>query len=136
MFDKFFDYFDKLEDKIRFSLSRHPLLYAFVGGVGIVLFWKGVWETAAYFSVLDGPMSILISIIILLAIGLFTSFFIGDNILISGIKEEKKMIEKTKKEIIEEETEITKVKLAISNIEKDVQEIKNILNTTNKKGKK
>ena len=43
----------------------------------------------------------------MLLIGLFVSFFIGDTILISGLKQEKKLTEKTEKEVAEEEVQIT-----------------------------
>jgi hypothetical protein len=39
-------FFDKLEDYVRGILSKYPIPYAFVGGVSIVLFWRGVWHTA------------------------------------------------------------------------------------------
>lgn len=103
MFKKIVKFFDKIEDKIRAILSHHPIAYAFIGGVGIVLFWRGVWHTADLFPFLNGPMSIIISIIILLITGLFVSFFIGHSIILSGLKQEKKIEEK---EISEIETEI------------------------------
>lgn len=114
--------FDKLEDHIRGTLSRHPFIYTFVGGTGIVLFWRGVWHTADYLESLGGWYTIVFSsigsmilgVIILLATGLFVSMFIGDSIIISGIKKEKKVIEKEieevgseiKKEIDEAEEEL------------------------------
>mgnify|MGYP001577278569 CR=1 FL=1 len=113
-------FFDKLEDRIRLALSHRPILYAFVGGVGVVLFWRGVWHTADLFPILTGPVSILISILILLATGLFVSFFVGDDIIIAGLKEEKKISDKT-------EEEIKKEGLAIRNIGKDVDGIKETL---------
>ena len=96
-------FFDKIEDKTRSFLSRHPIIYAFIGGIGIVLFWRGVWHTADLFPFLNGPVSIIISIIILLITGLFVSFFIGHSIILSGLKQEKKIEEK---EISEIETEM------------------------------
>ena len=113
-------FFDKLEDRIRLALSHRPILYAFVGGVGVVLFWRGVWHTADLFPILTGPVSILISILILLATGLFVSFFVWDDIIIAGLKEEKKISDKT-------EEEIKKEGLAIRNIGKDVDGIKETL---------
>lgn len=92
-------YFDKLEDRIRFRLSRYPVLYALIGAIGIVLVWKGVWEMAETFSSLDGFMSFLLGTIILLMSGLLVSFFIGDSILISGFRKEKKLIERAESEI-------------------------------------
>ena len=43
-------FFDKIEDKIRGKLSHYPIFYAFIGGVGIVIFWRGVWHTADFFT--------------------------------------------------------------------------------------
>ena len=103
MIKKVVKIFDKTEDKIRAILSRHPIIYAFIGGIGIVLFWRGVWHTADLFPFLNGPVSIIISIIILLITGLFVSFFIGHSIILSGLKQEKKIEEK---EISEIETEM------------------------------
>lgn len=88
---------------MRIVLSHHPIPYALIGGIGIVLFWKGVWETAEYFPVLFGPVSIVIGTLILLATGLLVSFFIGDNIIISGFNKEKKLVEKTESEVRAEE---------------------------------
>ncbi|TSC71017.1 MAG: Uncharacterized protein G01um101449_200 [Parcubacteria group bacterium Gr01-1014_49] len=99
-------FFDRLEDKIRISLSHRPILYAFIGGVGIVLFWKGVWEMASLFPFLHGIGSVILGVIILLMTGLLVSFFIGDSIILSGFKREKKLVEKTEKEVrAEQETE-------------------------------
>ena len=93
--NKTLKFFDKLEDKIRKHLSKFPIVYALVGAVGIVLFWRGVWLIADSIPFLSNPyISLFVSIIILLAIGLFVSFFIGDSILLSGLRGEKKLIEK------------------------------------------
>ncbi len=93
------NFFDVLEDYVRITLSHYPIVYAFVGGVGIVLFWKGVWETAEYAPILFGPGSVLVGMLILLTTGLMVSFFIGDNIIISGFNREKKLVEKTEGEV-------------------------------------
>jgi len=103
MFRKIVHFFDKAEDKVRVALSHQPIFYAIVGGIGIVLFWKGVWETAAFFPFLHGIGSVLLGTVILLMTGLMVSVFIGDSIILSGLKGEKKMVEKTEKEIQEEE---------------------------------
>jgi len=92
-------FFDKLEDTIRINLSHRPILYACIGGVGIVLFWKGVWETAELFPVLFGPVSAVIGIILLLLTGLLVSFFIGESIILSAFNKEKKLEEKTESEV-------------------------------------
>ncbi|MBI4993786.1 hypothetical protein HZC33_02410 [Candidatus Wolfebacteria bacterium] len=123
-------FFDKLEDKIRARLSRKPIIYAIIGGVGIVLFWRGVWHLADEIG-LSALFSIIISMIMLLSTGLFVSFFIGHHIILSGIKREKKIEEreeseiKTEMDILQVEAGILEeLKNKLIKIEKDIEEIK------------
>ena len=135
------NFFDKLEDKIRGKLSHYPLLYAFIGGIGIVIFWRGVWHTADFFTQVifsyqvsnsvdlgslpwwDGPLSLLIGSVLLLSTGFFD--FIGSQAIISGIKGEKRLEEKTEEEIKAETG-------AIDRIEKEVEEISHRLDDIKK----
>ena len=119
--------FDRIEDRVRGVLSHYPVVYAFISGVGIVLFWRGVWDTADLFPFMTGPVSLLISLVILLSAGLFVSFFVGDNIIIAGIRREKKMVEKAEAEIETEKEELDEVRREVRKISKDVEEIKNLL---------
>ena len=91
IYKKIVRFFDKLEDHVRVALSHYPIIYTIIGGFSIVLFWRGVWMTADYFPFLNGPVSIIISVSILLVTGLFVSFFITDRIILTGIKQEKKL---------------------------------------------
>lgn len=115
-------FFDKLEDKIRKRLSRRPIIYAFIGSVGIILLWRGVWIMADSFS-LSGLMSIIIGVLILLLTGLFVSFFVGEQIIISGIKEEKRIDEKTEEEIKKEEVGLRHVREDLEEIKKEIKEV-------------
>jgi uncharacterized protein YwgA len=121
---KIVEFFDKLEDKIRIRLSHYPIVYAFIGAVGIILMWKGIWEMAEYFPILFGPASLIIGTLILLATGLLVSFYIGDSIILSGFRREKKFIEKTEKEIQAEEAKIDTILSEIKKIEEDVEELR------------
>ena len=118
------NFFDKLEDRVRYRLSKYPLIYAFIGGVGIVLFCRGVWGLSEEmgFSNLE---VLIISTILLLISGLFVSFFIGDQFIISSLKGEKKIIEKTKDEIVSEVNQLDRLSLKIADLEKKIDALIN-----------
>ncbi len=124
MIAKIVRFFDKLEDKVRTALSRHPIIYTLIGAAAIVLFWRGIWMTADLFPWLSGPVSLALSILVLLITGLFVSFFIGEQIIISGLKQEKKLFEKTEAEVREETGELAKIGEKLEEIEKDLHELK------------
>ena len=119
-------FFDVLEDKIRAKLSKNPLLYALVGGIGVVLFWRGVWHIADEAN-MSALASIIIGSILLLLSGAFVSTFIGSRLIISGLKGEKKLVEKTEDEIKSEESELKRVENELNKIEHDIRDIKNKL---------
>ncbi len=132
LYKKIVLFFDKLEDTVREHLSRYPILYTFVGGVAIVLFWRGVWHTADILQAQGGllawffyePNNLIITTIVLLMSGLFVSYFIGDTILMSGLRREKKTTERTEKEVEEEETELKGIRTTIKEMKKEVDVIK------------
>ncbi|HXF44083.1 MAG TPA: hypothetical protein VNK70_01310 [Candidatus Paceibacterota bacterium] len=120
---KILKFFDKLEDKIRATLSRHPVVYALVGGAAIVLFWRGVWHLADEWN-LSTEASLIVSIIIMLLTGTFVSFFIGERLLLSGLKKEKRIDEKTLEEVEREESRIKEMHQHLLETRKDLAEIK------------
>lgn len=122
-YKKIIHFFDKLEDHVRVKLSRYPIVYSFIGGVAIVLFWRGVWDTADKIPFLNGPVSIITSVIILLVTGLFVSFFVGDRIILSGLKRDKKLIEKTESEIKSETAMVQEVKDELEKINQRLEKI-------------
>jgi hypothetical protein len=137
MFKKIYNFFDKLEDKVRTKLSHYPIIYAFLTGAGIILFWRGIWHAADSTPFLENSyVSIIVGGILLLLIGTLVSSFIGNEVIISGIKKEKKSVEK----IVEAEEqdlmhefeddqrivrELVEMKSQISEIKKVLEEIKN-----------
>ncbi|HYF12801.1 MAG TPA: hypothetical protein VD928_00685 [Candidatus Paceibacterota bacterium] len=122
---KIIHFFDKLEDRVRAQLAHSPVLYSLIGGVGIVLFWKGTWETAELAPWLYGPASIVVGVLIMLLTGLLVSFFIGDSIIISGFKREKKLVERSEQEIIKAGQITTdQILKKLDHLEQDIHELK------------
>ena len=122
-------------------LSHRPKLYALVVGVGIVLFWRGVWHTAAdlhrYYYLgpsaavgdfltspwWDGPLSLLVGIIILYFTGSFISSFIGNELILSGLRGEKRLTEKTESSVENEIRAVSDIRDAIVGIEQKITEL-------------
>lgn len=134
-----YKFFDKVEDKVRGKLSHWPLVYGFVGGIGVVLFWRGVWHIADYYSAIffdtnpdptidlgrfpDGLISLIAGSILLLVTGLFVSNFIGNEIIISGLRGEKKLAEKTEAEVKTETGAIGEIREKLENISKQIEQM-------------
>lgn len=135
LFKKVYTLGDKIEDQVRIKLSHYPIIYAFVGGAGVIIFWRGIWHSVDYlmeyyFTIggsqsstsisqlpwWDGPLSICVGTILLLSAGLFVSSFIGNEIIISGLKKEKKIAEKTEEEIESDLAEDKKIRNEIHEI--------------------
>ncbi len=126
-------FFDKLEDIARTKLSKHPIPYSVIGGVFVVLFWRGVWETADLIQRSGGgflawlfypPVQVVISICALALTGLMVSVFIGDRILLSGLRHEKKMEENAQKLAEEEVITLKHIRDEIRALKTEVAESK------------
>lgn len=122
MIKKIIRFFDKLEDKIRGKLSHHPILYALIGGVGIIIFWRGVWHLADDINV-SSIASIIVGGIILLVTGVFVSAFIGSRLIISGLIGEEKLTEKEEEEIETQEVQLKNLQSTLTRLEKKLEHI-------------
>ena len=115
-------FLDRLEDKIRGRLSHYPIVYALVGGIGVVLFWRGVWHVADSINI-GSVASLVVGSAILLVSGVFVSAFVGNRLIISGLAGEKKLSEKTEIEIATEETQIKNLQKAVNKLEEKLEHI-------------
>jgi hypothetical protein len=146
LFKTIYNLSDRFEDKVRGKLSHFPIIYAFIGGTGMIIFWRGIWHTADYlmefcFAVgdkstsasalqlpwWDGPLSILVGAALLLMVGLFVTSFIGNEIIISGLRREKKITEKTEEEVKNELSEEHKIEQKIHEIDERTKRIEEML---------
>ena len=100
-----------------------------------MIFWRGIWHTAdlvengdsPFAWIFTAPTSTIISAIVLMVTGLFVSFFIGDRIILSGLKHEKKIEEKTEEEVRKEGALLLGAFEKLSHIEREITAIKNEL---------
>ncbi len=135
MFTSLVQFFDRLEDRVRVRLSHRSIVYALIGGAMVILFWRGIWHSADILMVKGGfwgwffyePITIIWTSIILLLTGLFVSSFIGERIVISGLKKEKKITDKTEGEVQDEEAKIKKLDLKLDLIMKEISTLKDEL---------
>ncbi len=119
----------KIKHRIQNKLSHNPKIYALIVGVGVVLFWRGVWHSADHLHTFishlsattsspsfidapwwDGPLSFVVGCVVLYFTGAFTSSFIGNELILSGLRGEKKLNQRTETTIETERVEISDIK--------------------------
>jgi len=142
----------RYREKITIYLSHRPKLYALIVGIGIVLFWRGVWHTtdlvhtyfkffqssstigAPYSAWWDGPLSLIVGVIILYFTGAFISSFIGNELILAGLRKEKRLEGKTESEMKSEAQSVLEIRSGLKNVEEKIEELeKEILNNKSKK---
>ena len=128
-------------NKITAYLSHRPRLYAFIVGVGVVLFWRGVWHTidhihsyinyseisstldALHSPWWDGPLSLFVGTFILYFTGAFISSFIGNELILSGLRGEKRLNERTEEEVKNEVRAISDIKDSVKEINRTLEQL-------------
>ena len=136
------------ERKFRAKLSSHPIIYAFVGGVGVILFWRGIWHLADFFALtfisgndgvtsidwpqgIDSLISLVLGVVLLLSTGLFVAQFLGSETTMSGIKKEERVAQKTESEIKKEVVELPHIEEEIHEIAGKLEHIEEDLHRNN-----
>jgi divalent metal cation (Fe/Co/Zn/Cd) transporter len=131
----------KAQQHSHIFLSHRPKLYALVVGVGVVLFWRGIWHTIDNFHAMliqyqqtsvinfsnnvwwDGPLSLVVGCVILYLTGSFISSFIGNELILSGLRTEKKLAEKTDADVQSEFKAIADIKEELNQISEKFEEL-------------
>lgn len=133
--------FNYLENKIRGFLSHYPKWYAFISGAGIIIFWRGVWHSVDYIHVYfhqyaiasnidmttspwwDGPLSLIFGMLVLLLTGTFESSFIGNEIILAGLRGEKQLSKKTEVEVRTEVGAIADIKEQLMSVSRQLEDL-------------
>ena len=122
---KLFSAIARLSKGAREKLSHYPIIYAILGAIGIILFWRGIWHTADftaafflnnqgedvlnYADLLDSLVSAVIGFVLLLITGLFVTDFIGSQIVSTAVKKEEKIEKIAQETESEEKSETQKI---------------------------
>ena len=132
MIKRIYKFFDRTEDKTRARLSHYPIFYAFLSGAGVILFWRGIWHAADATPFLQNSfVSIAFGAILLLSIGTFISSYIGNEIIISGLKKEKtaveKIVEAEEQDLVHEFEDDARIVKELAQVKSQLAELKNLL---------
>lgn len=99
-----------IEERARVFFGNIPFIQAFLAGVGVIIFWRGIWEWLDQSGV--SPLeSVIIGTVILGGIGVFLQTFIGNTIIIRNVEKEEQQEKKVFKKI-EGEEEIEEITLS------------------------
>ena len=128
----FSNFFLKFEHRPRKYFEKRPFSQAFLAGVGVILFWRGVWEIADILK-LNPALSIVIGIIMLVFIGLFIHTFVGNAIIIKNVEKEQKFEKKTEREIGAVEMEIAEEEITLGHLAHRLKEIESKIDSLNSK---
>lgn len=141
---------NKIAQKLQHKLSHRPKLYALIVGIGLVVFWRGVWHSADQLHTVfnyfysesstslmlapwwDGPLSFVVGALILYFTGAFTSSFIGNELILSGLRGEKKLNERTEAELKDEVNAIGDIKDELLVISHKLELLKNKVDNNHK----
>ncbi len=131
--------FTIIENRIRRWFSHRPIFYGFSAGVGIVLFWRGVWHTMDMIMMhvthwrfgsemdftgylwWDGPLSLSLGFLILLFTGVYVSSLIGNEVILSGLRGEKQLTEMTERELKTEAGAIAKLQRTLDDLKDHIK---------------
>lgn len=118
-------------------LSHYPIFYAFLTGAGIILFWRGIWHVADSTPFLQNSfVSVVVGAILLLAIGTLISSFIGNEIIISGAKKQKTVVERIveaeEQDLVHEFEDDARILRELGSVRSQIAELKKILEEKNK----
>ena len=104
------NFFLGIEERARVFFEQFPFVQAFVAGIGVIIFWRGVWEFLDRQGI-SPALSVALGTLLLGSVGVFIQTFIGNTIIIRNVKQEEKMEKKALKEV-EGEMDVEEITMA------------------------
>ncbi len=102
---------------LRRMLRRRPFIYAILGGTGVILFWRGVWELADRTPIISNPVvSIFVGLGILAVTGLLVFQLIGQAALndrIDDLRDAERHLEIEEKELAQKEQSLVETERSL-----------------------
>jgi len=122
----FTNIFLQIEERARSYFERFPFVHAFLGGVGVVLFWRGTWELVDQMRI-DPVVSIIIGSLLLGSIGLFIHTFVGNAIIIKNVEKDKQMTKKAEHEIAVVEQDVKKEEITLTQLADKIEQLEKVI---------
>ena len=122
----FTNIFLQIEERARSYFERFPFVHAFLGGVGVVLFWRGTWELVDQMRI-DPVVSIIIGSLLLGSIGLFIHTFVGNAIIIKNVEKDKQMTKKAEHEIAVVEQDVKKEEITLTQLADKIEKLEKVI---------
>lgn len=112
-----------IEERARKFFEHIPFTHAFFAGIGVTIFWRGVWELLDVLGV--GPISsIILGSLILGGVGVFIQTFLGNTLIIKNVSREE---QKESKEIKDVAQEIKKEEITLTVLSEQISELKKLI---------
>lgn len=93
-------------------IKTHHILYTFIAGVGLIVFWYGIWEGLRLIPVLGHPLvAILVGAAMVLVCGAYAYQFLGNQADIF------------RREFDQVSTELGRVSEEVQDISEDIEEV-------------
>lgn len=118
--------FLRIEERARTYFERFPFAHAFLGGIGVVLFWRGTWELADRLRI-DPVTSIVFGSLLLGGIGLFLHTFVGNAIIIKNVEKDKQMTKKAEHEIASVEQTVKTEKVTLAQLAEKIEKLETVI---------
>lgn len=114
-----------IENDARQYFEKIPFAQAFFAGIGVIIFWRGIWEWLDMLQ-MSPITSVILGAGILLCVGVFVQTFIGNTIIIKNVKQEeqteKKQMRHMEGEVVTEEVTLASLSRKIDELSKRIDE--------------